>query len=158
MLKKSSQVLVWWAYLPFQGHVNTSLAQAERHGLSVYGQRKHFFFFFLIRLNNYISNFYVLKWTNTIGSEVGITKNSITNKVLLAFTGVGFQFSTIFFPNLLLRFYNITNHLTNSILIPESFTSSIVAIPLYWYDSCNDLYMDLESVFPLEYGHFPPNF
>ena len=116
------------------------------------------FFFFLIRLNNYISNFYVLKWTNTIGSEVGIIKNSITNKVLLAFTGVGFQFSTIFFPNLLLRFYNITNHLTNSILIPESFTSSIVAIPLYWYDSCNDLYMDLESVFPFEYGHFPPNF
>ena len=114
--------------------------------------------FFFYRLNNYISNFYVLKWTNTIGSEVGIIKNSITNKVLLAFTGVGFQFSTIFFPNLLLRFYNITNHLTNSILIPESFTSSIVAIPLYWYDSCKDLYMDLESVFPLDYGNFPPTF
>ena len=142
--------------LPFQGHVNTSLPQAELHGLSVYDQRKHFFF--LIRLNNYISSFYVLKWTNTIGSELGIIKNSITNKVLLAFTSVGFQFSTTFFPNLLLRFYNITNHLTNSILIPESFTSSIVAIPLYWYDSCKDLYMDLESVFPLEYGNFPPNF
>ena len=68
--------------LPFQGHVNTSFSQVELVGLSIYVQRKHVLFE-LDWIVIYISNFYVLKWTNTNGSELGIIKHSTSNKVLL---------------------------------------------------------------------------
>ena len=68
--------------LPFQGHVNTSFSQAELVGLSIYVQRKHVLFE-LDWIVIYVSNFYVLKWTNTNGSELSIIKHSTSNKVLL---------------------------------------------------------------------------